>query len=298
MFAEKIFNSNQAFWWDAARIVEDDFTFPLYEATPNAKHTRRGKRRASVSETGHGFYLNAIPADKDYTDIALDATLRQAALHQRTRQQVNGSPRSALLLEPSDIMKKIRTEKKGSLIVFVVDLSWSMAVMQRMTATKQAIKTILTKAYQFRDDVCLVVFKKDEASVIIPPTHSVQLAERSMKNLQVGGKTPLSAGLVAADRIMHQYTAKYSPENIMMILLSDCDGNISSFGGDPMEEAEEAAEHIAAGGYRCMVINSDEMTFGDGKANRLAKHLNAPCYLISGFNAEHLIQAVKNELIL
>ena len=278
--------------------MEDDFTFPLYEAAPNAKRTRRGKRRASVSESGHGFYLNAVPAEKDYTDIALDATLRQAALRQSSRRQVHDAPRRALLLQPSDIMKKIRTERKGSLIVFVVDLSWSMAVMKRMAATKQAITTILTKAYQFRDDVCLVTFKKDGASVVIPPTHSVQLAERCMKNLQVGGKTPLSAGLVEAERIMRRYSAKYSPDNIMMILLSDCEGNIASFGGDPMKEAEDAAERIAAGGYKCMVINSDEMTFGEGHSNRLAKHLNAPCYLISSLNADHLIQAVTNELIL
>ena len=83
----------------------------------------------------------------------------------------------------------------------------------------------------------------------------------------------------------------------MMILLSDCEGNIASFGGDPMKEAEDAAERIAAGNYRCMVINSDEMTFGEGHSNRLAKHLNAPCYLISSLNAGHLIQAVTNELI-
>lgn len=195
-------------------------------------------------------------------------------------------------------MKKVRVRQNISLIVFLVDLSWSMAVTKRLNATKSAITTILTKAYQFRDDICLITFQKDKASLIIPPTHSVALAEKAMKDIPVGGKTPLAAGLVMANEVLIRENRNYKKENIILILLSDCDGNVSYAGGDPAKEALAAADRIAAGGYRSIVINSDPMSFGDGHANRLAKRMKAACYLIDGINADHLIKAVRDELIL
>lgn len=195
-------------------------------------------------------------------------------------------------------MKRVRIRKNASLIVFLVDLSWSMAVTKRMAATKKAITTILTKAYQFRDDVCLITFQKDQAEVVIAPTHSVALAERSMKDLKVGGKTPLTAGLLKALDVMQAESRNYSTENIFLILLSDCEGNVPFSGGDPEREAFAVADRIAAGKFRSIIINSDQMTFGQGHANALAKRLNAVCYLIGDLNADHLIKAVRDELTL
>lgn len=195
-------------------------------------------------------------------------------------------------------MKKVRIRQNGSLIVFLVDLSWSMAVTKRMTATKTAVTTILTKAYQFRDDVCLITFQKDQAEVVIPPTHSIALAERYMKKMKVGGKTPLAAGLQKAFDVISRAERNYRPENITLVLLSDCEGNVSLTGNDdPMEESLKTADRFAACGYRSIVINSDQMTFGQGHANNLAKRLKAACYLISDFNADILIQTVRDELI-
>ena len=251
-----------------------------------------------ISETKTGYPTSAVPAGRDLSDIAPDATLRAAAVKQSRRNAERAANGHAIIVKPDDLMKRVRIRKNTSLIVFLVDLSWSMAVTKRMAATKKAITTILTKAYQFRDDVCLITFQKDHAETVIPPTHSVVLAERSMKKLQVGGKTPLAAGLLKAQEVMQAESRNYSAENIFLILLSDCEGNVPYAGGDPEQEAFEAAERIAAGKYRCVIINSDQMTFGQGHANALAKKLNAACYLIGDLNAEHLINAVRDELIL
>ena len=195
-------------------------------------------------------------------------------------------------------MKRIRIRRDSALIVFLVDLSWSMAVTKRMNAAKTAITTILTKAYQSRDDVCLITFQKDHADLVIPPTHSIALAEKYMKKMKVGGKTPLSAGLLKALDTMQQENRRYRPEDIILVLLSDCDGNIAMTDSDPMEEAFAAAERIAAGHYRTLVINSDPMTFGQGHANKLAERLKASCYLISEFNSDRLLTVIRDELIL
>ena len=194
-------------------------------------------------------------------------------------------------------MKKVRIRRNASLIVFLVDLSWSMAVTRRMNAAKKAITTILTKAYQFRDDVCLITFQKETAEVVIQPTHSVTLAERAMKTIKIGGKTPLAAGLTRAYDLMKRESPRYGADNIYLILLSDCDGNIALADGDPTEDAMKAADKIAAGGFRSIIINSDQMTFGQGSANRLAKRMNAACYLIADLNSDHLIRTVREDLI-
>ncbi len=258
----------------------------------------KGKKNSVISDNRYGYYLRAVPAAGDYSDIAKDATLRNATVHQPARPASKHNNGPAILIKPEDIMKKVRIRKNSSLVVFLLDLSWSMAVTQRLAATKKAINSILSKVYQFRDDICLITFQKDSASVVVPATHSVALAEREMRNIPIGGKTPLAAGLSKALEVMQQSSGKYQKENIIMVLLSDCDANVSSGEGDPKEEANIAADKIAVAGFRCIVINSDRMSFGEGHANRLAKRLNAPCYLIAGLNSEHLIKAVRNELIL
>ena len=269
----------------------------MYEKAP-AEVKHKGKKNRIVSEDKHGHYIKAVPAKKDYSDVAADATLRYAALRQMSHQTGAEQNTLSIRIKPADIMKKVRIRKNSSLVVFLIDLSWSMAVTQRLAATKKAISTILSKAYQFRDDICLIAFQKDSARVIIPPTHSIHLAESAMQNIPVGGKTPLSAGLSLAHEVLQRESIVYGKENICLILLSDCEGNVAMSERDPQEEATEKARQIAAGGYRSIVINSDKMSFGQGYANNLAKQLNASCYLISGLSEDHLIKAVRDELVL
>jgi len=81
-------------------------------------------------------------------------------------------------------------KERPNLILFVVDASWSMAAAERMIATKGAIMSLLVDAYQKRDRVGLVVFQKEEARTVLPPTSSVDLAQKALKDVPVGGKTP------------------------------------------------------------------------------------------------------------
>jgi hypothetical protein len=60
----------------------------------------------------------------------------------------------------------VRVRRAANLILFVVDASWSMAVAERMSATKGAILSLLTDAYQRRDRVGLIVFQKDRALTV------------------------------------------------------------------------------------------------------------------------------------
>jgi Mg-chelatase subunit ChlD len=234
------------------------------------------------------------PANGKTTDIAFDATVRAAAPYQKRRKQQRR--KTALAIEPSDLQQKVRMRKSANLILFVVDASWSMAVAERMSATKGAILSLLTDAYQRRDRVGLVVFQKDRALAVLPPTNSIQLARRSLADIPVGGKTPLSAGLMLAHEIIQQDKLTHPDTLPLMILLTDGAGNVSMGNLPPQEEALQIADQLRQSDTRSVVINMEHAAFDQGLADGLAERLGGPCYTLHELKAEHLYKTVRSEL--
>ncbi|HNT25157.1 MAG TPA: VWA domain-containing protein [Anaerolineales bacterium] len=178
----------------------------------------------------------------------------------------------------------------------MVDASWSMAVAERMSATKGAILSLLTDAYQRRDRVGLVVFQKDRATLVLPPTNSVMLAQRALTDIPVGGKTPLSAGLHMTHQVLGRERILHPDVQPLVILLTDGAGNVSMTAMPPQDEAHRLAEQIASENTRCVVINMEHAAFDQGLAQALAEHLKAPCYTLHELKAETLYQTVKDEM--
>ncbi len=202
----------------------------------------------------------------------------------------------AFAIQRQDLQRKVRVKRTANLVLFVVDASWSMAVAERMAATKGAILSLLTDAYQRRDRVGLVVFQKDRANLVLPPTNSVQLAQRALADIPVGGKTPLSAGLFMAHDVITREKRLHPDVLPLMILLTDGAGNVSLGDGAPQPEAHRLADQIAEEDIRSVVVNMEHAAFDQGLADALAEHLKAPCYTLSELRAENLYQAVKAEL--
>jgi len=204
----------------------------------------------------------------------------------------------AFAIRPSDLQRKVRVKKTANLVLFVVDASWSMAVAERMSATKGAIFSLLTDAYQRRDRVGLVVFQKDRATLVLPPTSSVLLAQRALSDIPVGGKTPLSAGLLMTHQVLQRERILHPDIAPLVILLTDGAGNVAITAMPPQDEAHRLAEQIAADEIRSVVINMEHAAFDQGLAQALADHLKAPCYTLQDLKAETLYQAVKDEMLI
>lgn len=224
--------------------------------------------------------------------MAFDATLRAAAPFQLRRDHTN----RALAVEREDIREKVRVRRAANLVLFVVDASWSMAAAERMEATKGAIMSLLVDAYQRRDQVGLVVFQKEEARLVLPPTSSVELAQKALADVPVGGKTPLSAGLYLAYRVLTQQKRLHPEVMPLMILLTDGAGNVSMSNLPAQEEAHRMARMIAEEGIRSVVINMEHASFDRGLAQALADELEAPCYTLGQLRADTLYRTVKEEL--
>ena len=293
---QDVFGDTDANWWEGGQKAKAGETFmPRKLDTPLDKLTRKnaGRRSRTHTDRKRGRYVMARPADGS-TDIAFDATIRAAAPFQKHRGE--RLKHVAFAIEKHDLQRKVRVKRMANLVLFVVDASWSMAVAERMNATKGAILSLLTDAYQRRDRVGLIVFQKDRATLVLPPTNSIQLAQRALVDIPVGGKTPLSAGLLmAADVLRHE---KYLHPDVepLLIVLTDGAGNVSIGSLPPNEEAYHFAEIIAVEKTKCLVINMEHAAFDQGLAQQLADHLKSPCFALNEIKAESLYHTVRQEM--
>jgi magnesium chelatase subunit D len=262
--------------------------------TPLDRLTRRnsGRRSHTRTERKRGRYIQARPANGKTSDIAFDATIRAAAPHQIERDRGD----LAFAVRTDDLQRKVRVTKQANLVLFVVDASWSMAVAELMTATKGAIMSLLTDAYQRRDRVGLVVFQKNRAIEVLAPTNSVQLAQRTLADIPVGGKTPLSAGLLLSYEIIQRERLAHTDVMPLLIILTDGAGNVSMGHLPPQEEAYAIARQIQDSDVRSVVINMEHASFDQGLAEALAFHLNGTCYALQELRADLLYRTVREEM--
>ena len=282
-------------WWEGGEQTRPGPEFQARRLdTPLDRLTRSsaGRRSQTRTKRKRGRYIQSEPAEGDLSDVAFDATLRAAAPHQVHRDR----SRVALAVRPADLQRKVRVRRASNLILFVVDASWSMAVAERMEATKGAILSLLTDAYQRRDRVGLVVFQKNDARLVLPPTNSVDLARHALADIPVGGKTPLAAGLNLALNVVDQEKRLHPDVMPLVILLTDGAGNVSMSDIPPQQEAYRVADLFQEKQIRSVVINMEHASFDQGLAQQLADQMGAPCYTHSELKAEVLYRTVRDEL--
>lgn len=271
-----------------------DLFAPRKFTTPIDRLSRRaaGKRSYTVTTRKRGRYIYARSAEGRYDDIALDATVRRAAPQQTRRDR----GQRAVAIESEDLQRKVRVRKSSNLVVFAVDASWSMAAAERMEATKGAIMSLLVDAYQKRDRVCMISFQRDRANLVLPPTSSVQMAQEALRDIPVGGKTPLSAGLMLAYQVVERETRQNREVVPLVIVLTDGAGNVSMTGMPPREEVVQVARLFAARSLRTVVINTEHASLDRGLAQELADNLAGPCLTLTDLRAESLYETVRHAL--
>ena len=294
---QQVAEARSARWWEGGH---NSPVGPEFEArvldTPLDRLTRTqsGNRSRTRTERKRGRYIQSRPALGKAEDIAFDATLRAAAPMQHRRNKKSNNMAFAICKD--DLQRKIRVRKVANLVLFVVDASWSMAVAERMNATKGAIMSLLSDAYKRRDRVGLIVFQKNDATLVLRPTNSVQLAKRVLTEIPVGGKTPLSAGLTMAHKVISREKRLHPDVMPLMILLTDGAGNVSMTHLSPKEEGQQVARLIADDDIRSVVVNMEHVGFDQGLAHDLAEHLRAPCLTLQELKAENLYDTVRHEL--
>ena len=248
--------------------------------TPNGKRDQglkngSGRRTARQTQAAAGRYFRSS-AERLGRPVALDATLRAAAPHQVSRRRDHGP---SLVVKNQDVREKVFRRKTGRLILFLVDASGSVGSFDRMSEAKAAALALLGEAYLKRDRVGLIAFHGDEAKVLLPPTSSVDMAGRRLRELPTGGKTPLAAGLVATHRVIRIELARDPQLTPLIVLMTDGRPNIPlTPGNDPWREVLALAGRMAADRrLKFLLVDTDRGHYADYKLTRdLAENLRAP----------------------
>lgn len=263
-------------------------------SSPKDRKTRRGSGRRSRSRVSQkqGRYTKSTVKRKN-NDIALDATLRAAAPFQRHRENNRGM---AVVLKDQDIREKIREKRLGNLLIFVVDASGSMGARGRMVASKGAVMSLLIDAYQKRDKIAMVSFRKDDAVVNLPVTSSVELAATMLREMPVGGRTPFSAGMVKGYEIARNHLIKEPEARPILILVTDGKVNKALGPEKPLDEAFEISRKISREErIRFLVVDTEDPgLINFGLARKIAGLLGAEYYKIDDLQADSLLSVVKN----
>ena len=256
-----------------------------------------GKRSRTRTSRKQGRYITSRPARR-VTDLALDATLREAAPFQRERRESgeNGNGSRRIILKRGDLRQKVRVRKTRNAVCFVVDASWSMAAEERMRSTKAAVLSLLRDAYQRRDRVGLVSFQRDYATLLLPLTSSVEMAQKRLQTMPTGGKTPLSRGLLLGYEVLDR-ARKQDPEVIpLMVLLTDGQANVAMGDLPPQSESYALADFIAGQKIRSVVIDTEHPVFERGLARQLAQHLEGHYHRLDDLPEGGLVELVRAQL--
>lgn len=187
--------------------LEEKLRTTAAERARSASHSRRSSGANPASSHLRGRYTRAVSFKKDGSRIAIDATLRALA------PSVTGLPVTPV--SSSALRYKLLKHKRGTLYIFAIDASGSMAA-NRIARAKSTILKLLRKSYLNRDSVAIVSFHGETANVDLAPSRSILRARRVLDSLRMGGSTPLGAGLVTTIELLRLVGDRFG-ENVVLL---------------------------------------------------------------------------------
>jgi magnesium chelatase subunit D len=240
-----------------------------------------GRRSRALGSTGRR--VGARPGTSG--SVHLVETIKASAAH-----QCGGR----LELRASDLRVAVREGREANLVLFCVDASGSMAARKRMTQVKTAVLSLLLDAYRRRDKVGLITFRGSAAALVLPPTHSVDIAAARLEELPAGGRTPLAEGLLEAARVLER--ERIRDPHLRPLLVVVTDGRAT---GDPdaVERSRRAADHLAGLGVTTVVVDGESGPLRLGLAARLATHLRAEHLPVEEISAAALTAPVRRHTL-
>ncbi len=235
-----------------------------------------GKRAASLVSRRRGKYSRHRLARRGDTDVAIDGTLRAAAVRSGARQ-TTGTLRPLL----EDLRRKVRSHRSPLAVVFIVDNSYSLHADRMVEKVKGLALGLLEDATHRGDRVALVAFKGGtrRATVVLPLTRSRRLAQQRLAEIPLASVTPLADALVRARRILRQERVKNQNAVPAVVLVSDCLPTAPRRrGGDPMTETMEQARRLRLEQVVTIVVDTHQPGATDrGCGPELARVAGGSC---------------------
>jgi magnesium chelatase subunit D len=167
-------------------------------------------------------------------------------------------PRTTRIAVRADDFRILRfKERARTIAIFAVDASGS-AALNRLAEAKGAVQLLLADCYVRRDQVAVLAFRGRAAEILLPPTHALARARRSLASLPGGGPTPLAIGIDAA-RLLAEGERRKGLQPLL-VLLTDGGANIGRDGNPgraaAAADAMEAAKLCRVAGFAALVVDT------------------------------------------
>ena len=237
-----------------------------------------GRRLYSEQPSRRGRLGRVRPYSSQAAQLSLPATIRAAIPYQRLRAGAEGSAPARLSIRPEDYRSRQYRHRGGYHILFVLDVSGSMGVRERMSLVKGTILELLKEAYAKRDQVGLITFAQDEAELRLPFTHSAERAAQLMQDIRTGGRTPLWLAIERAAQYLDAERRRVAECLPVVLLLTDGRATSSQRSENQAARITEAARLLQQRCHRCLVIDTESGFVRLGKARQLGERLEAEYY--------------------
>ena len=216
----------------------------LLKMKGKTKNRLYGKR--VDSKTQKGKYIKSKIPKKVSRDIAIDATLRAAAVKSE----------GSIKVENEHLREKVRKHGARASIALVVDISGSMFSDRKANKVKGILNQLIDDTARHKDKLSVVGFKGHDAEVIIPTTRRATSFKEHVDNIRVGGTTPLASGLKKGLELLkkEKFTNEYVP---MMVILTDGMPNVG-FKEGPTQDAVKIAESLKENDITTIVVNFEK----------------------------------------
>ena len=180
-----------------------------------------GRRARTLTSRRAGKYSRHRLARPGETDLALDATLRAAALRAGLGSGAGfsggaagaggGAAGAVLTVERQDLRRKVREHRSPLAVCFVVDNSYSVHADGLVAAVKGIVFRVLADAAKRGDRVALVAFSggAPEAVVALRLTSSLPLAAQRLREVPLSGRTPLADALRRSRLLLRQELVRH-----------------------------------------------------------------------------------------
>lgn len=203
--SEKVFDSS-----DLKLEIKDSKCYSEnfgYRASRDCKITLIGEKI--------GIPVSYIPKIRESSDINIFATLNSAA--------IRGFP---VEFKDEDIRINVRKARAPRLTVILLDSSGSMGLQKRISIAKGIAKKLVENSYQRRDWLSLIVFRGNEAEVVMKPTKKYEQIFDLIDHIPTGGKTPLPSALLKLISVANSI----KNAKVKGILITDGKANVPAFG--------------------------------------------------------------------
>lgn len=286
----------------------------------------KGGGRGLIFSQDRGRYIKPMLPKGKVVRLAVDATLRASAPYQKSRRERAIGTKyedRGVHIEQGDVRIKKMARKAGSLIIFVCDASGSMA-LNRMNAAKGAAMSLLTEAYQSRDQISLIPFQGDAADVLLPPTKSIAMAKKRLESMPCGGGSPLADALQKAMLTGLNAQKSGNVGKVVVVLISDGRANVplcvsagEEFDPDADEDSKDgkpsrkylkeevlacAKQMAALPGFNLLAIDTENKFISTGVAKEIADAAWGKYHQISKADGSAIasvtnqaLNAIKNE---